>query len=478
MAAQNTQGYTRSRGYDQLQNDPRYDYPRNRRSPAYDRGRDYPRRPPPKKEDTRSSAAAASVIGIILRVLLMIFIIAFFIMPHFAPYRNTFIDYLMAGLYKYEEVPDSVDFSVERVLTIESDDYLNYTLFLPIPQNIRIDGKDAQLLKDYDQKPRASEKLGGESNQWVWHEVLESGGKAAIHVIYYFRTEKISWDISIKKSGTIEDILTVAPNLKQRHSGDAWPVPDYQDSDGMDTDDDGIPDTTDVDDNNDNFPDKYRIEPSNPQIRELLLYILNNAGLYLGNDLSNIGHLNVYEVVLAIYNYIDDTCSYPTIDEMYEDARTYGGYPKWATGTLGDERGDCDDQSILFITLCRAAGIPAMLEIGALYDPQMDRWEGHGWANVLIPYSTEYRWEKGYDYVTPMVDIVNNIFLFRDPNRFSEWVDDGIKGKLNTTGYWNPSHLELRYLAWEYFYEGTSVDTAEAYITLEWSAKAPEKLYI
>ena len=27
-------------------------------------------------------------------------------------------------------------------------------------------------------------------------------------------------------------------------------------------------------------------------------------------------------------------------------------------------------------------------------------------------------------------------------------------------------------------YEGTSVDTAETYITLEWSAKAPEKLYI
>ncbi len=437
-----------------------------RRDDAYDR-----RQPPHKQES--SGSRGGSALGIIIRILFMILIIAFFIMPQFEPYRNTFIDYLMAGLYKYQEVPDSVEFTVQREMIIESDDYIDYTLYLPIPQNLKIDGKEAQTLKDYVHQPKYSEIQGG---QWIWHEELENGGRGSITIIYYFYTAKISWDISIRKSGTIDDIDTIAQNFKQRYLGNAWPVANYQDNEGADTDLDGIPDTRDVDDNGDLRPEKYRIEPSNPTIQSLLEEILVDEGLIsYGEGIQNIGHLNVYEVVKAIYDRIDDKCSYPTIDEQYQDAAIYGGYPKWATGTWNDKRGDCDDQSILFISLCRAAGIPAMLEIGALYDIQMRHWEGHGWANVLIPYSDDYRLEKDYDYVTPMVDIVNDIFLFRDPNRFSEWVDDGVKGKFNETGIWQPSHLEDRYLAWEYYYEGSSVDTSETYTTLEFDPKPPEK---
>ncbi len=472
--------YDYDRGYRDYNHDyddrDNYEYDRRRRA----REREYSRRPPPRKSTRDERSGGGSILGIVIRILFIIFILAFFTMPQFEPYRNTFIDYLMAGLYKYQEVPDSVDFTVERVFSIESDDYIEYSLYIPIPQNLEIDGKEAQTLVSYDQSPRYSELGGERNNQWVWNNVLETGGKSEIKIIYTFHNAKISWDISIGKSGNIDDIRRLSPNYIDRYTGDAWPVANYLDTENIDSDNDGILDTRDIDDDNDRRPDKYRIEPSNPDIRNLLFDILYEADLIdSAYDNSNIGHLNVYKVVKAIYDHIDDTCKYPTQQEMYEDSKKYGGYPKWATGTYDDRRGDCDDQSILFISLCRAAGIPAMLEIGALYDPQMDRWEGHGWANVYIPYDEEARENKDYNFVMPMVDIVNDIFLFRDPNRFSEWVDDGVKGYFNDTWVWQPSHLEKRYLAWEYFYEGSSVDTGEEFHTIEFIAHPPEqKLYI
>jgi hypothetical protein len=313
---------------------------------------------------------------------------------------------------------------------------------------------------------------------------MATAGKDEIRIVYHFKNVNIKWDISIDKSGVINDI----PNKIHRNYDkslfirDAWPVPDYQDVDNVDSDSDGIFDTEDVDDDNYNGPDKYRLEPSEPVIQDLLLDILADTDLYTGTDLNGIGNLNVYKVVKAIYDYIDDTCTYPTPEEAYQDSIAYGSYPKWATGTLADERGDCDDQSILFISLCRAAGIPAMLEIGALYDPQVSNWEGHGWANVYIPYNPEYAQEKGVDHVMPMVDIVNDIFLTRDPNRFSEWVDDGVPGRIDIdSGEWELSNIEKRYLAWEYTRgdSTTDVNIQEDYITIEFKAYPPEKkIYI
>jgi hypothetical protein len=68
---------------------------------------------------------------------------------------------------------------------------------------------------------------------------------------------------------------------------------------------------------------------------------------------------------------------------------------------LTETRGDCDDQAILLISLCRIIGIPAYLQIGSIYSPEVDNetstgWNGHveniqnrigwhGWAMVYIP---------------------------------------------------------------------------------------------
>ena len=74
--------------------------------------------------------------------------------------------------------------------------------------------------------------------------------------------------------------------------------------------------------------------------------------------------------------------------------------PLYPNETYARLEGDCDDQAILFITLCRIYKIPAYLQIGCIYDPKsfddskywsnhlrsiLKRVGWHGWAMVCIP---------------------------------------------------------------------------------------------
>jgi len=74
--------------------------------------------------------------------------------------------------------------------------------------------------------------------------------------------------------------------------------------------------------------------------------------------------------------------------------------PRYPNETLIEHKGDCDDQAILLITLCRILKIPAYLQVGAIHDffsnSNETYWQGHvtsvlkqigwhGWAIVYIP---------------------------------------------------------------------------------------------
>ena len=74
--------------------------------------------------------------------------------------------------------------------------------------------------------------------------------------------------------------------------------------------------------------------------------------------------------------------------------------PYYPNQTYTLKEGDCDDQAILLVTLCRIVGIPSYLQIGSIYMPHhfdnLSVWNGHvsfverrvgwhGWAFVYIP---------------------------------------------------------------------------------------------
>ncbi len=455
-------------------------YPRDNYGRGYPEQYQRPNRPAQRqsnydRDSSRRKRKGGSGLGIVFRIIIIILFIAVLMIE---PLRDQFFMYLQAGLDHYNEIPESSEFILERRMAIETDQPIDYTLYLPLPEDVEIKDVLVQEVVNLESTPNYRRGEGDFRDRMMWEGTLRSGGSQEIVVKYHMKATSIIWDnIGYNSVGTISDI----PNRiqygydKQPFLDDVWPVKDYNDSPGVDSDGDGIEDERDVDDDNNGIPDKYRIEPSNQEINDLLDDILNWA------DVSSSGvssDLNVWEVTDAIYRYLrtsSNKVKYPTPEEAQADNYAYGGNPKWATACFDDRRGDCDDQSILFISLCRAAGIPAWLEIGALYNFWTHEWEGHGWANFYVPM-------KNGGYEVPMVDVVNSLFLVRDTNRFSEWMDDGVRGHFGADGdpnAWEGSNLEKHYIAWQYTYTGSppQISTEEDYKDLFFEAHPSEKVY-
>jgi transglutaminase-like putative cysteine protease len=101
------------------------------------------------------------------------------------------------------------------------------------------------------------------------------------------------------------------------------------------------------------------------------------------------GEETVLGVVINLLDYVTTNTTYCNFET-----------PRYPLQTLGDNLGDCDDQSILLISLCRSLGIPAYLKVGIVISPAIQdsdtSWEGHltnnaegigwhGWAMIYIP---------------------------------------------------------------------------------------------
>jgi hypothetical protein len=137
---------------------------------------------------------------------------------------------------------------------------------------------------------------------------------------------------------------------------------------------------------------------------------------------------NVYLIARSIYDWMLENVEYPN--------QIVSGEPKSSLETYEDMEGDCDDQSILFCALARSAGVPAWLQLGAVYDRSTGELGGHGWVQMFMPT------EDGGDNVT--IDIVNRNFLVWMPNLFCEYTDDGDAGDLRDfyhaiSVYYDPS---------------------------------------
>jgi hypothetical protein len=100
---------------------------------------------------------------------------------------------------------------------------------------------------------------------------------------------------------------------------------------------------------------------------------------------------NVLTIVKRLVDWILKNITYTSAHET----------PLYPNETLTQKRGDCDDQAILLANLARIVGIPAFIQIGALYTPLQTKttseyWSGHlmiiqeriawhGWAVVYVP---------------------------------------------------------------------------------------------
>ena len=383
------------RDYDYPPPPPRSRRPRPRPRPApahYYSDDDYYDRPPPReryrspprKTEPRSSgggSGAAVAIVVIILILLLLYM-----------FRGPILDFIEnPPPLKYQEFPEGLNFDVRKEMTLSVSgtrqrDSISYILKSANPQDNKLGDFYLQDVKSVSPQPAPTDTYRDNSgfNQeimlWTDDNFFNS---QEFTITYSITTRFYEWELDEEDSGVIADIPA---GLKARYNHNEWMIDD--DHNGK------LDGTEDID--KDGKWD-YRIEIDNPTIQ-------NKA-----SDLAN-GDTNVYRVVRNIYDYL-------THDEILHYVPSSDGLPKDCTTTLGTKQGDCDDYSILFITLCRALDIPAWLELGVLYDRQQKRWGGHGWAKVCIPF------EGGYTAAT--VDIVNKQFLFHDPYRFIEWVDTG-----------------------------------------------------
>ncbi len=300
------------------------------------------------------------------------------------------------------EYPASADFTLERTITI-SGSLNDWTIDFPVPESISdTAGNYVQEIKsiDYDPQPTATEQRYG--TPWVTWEGGPLRGTTTITVVYKVYSKTMVWDVTSEDCGRVSDI---PQDLKNTYLGDEW-----------------------------------KIRPSDPQIRALSRQIV-------GDDPNP----NVYDATKAIYDWMVNNLTYRT---------GISGEPQDCVETLNNRYGDCDDQSILFASLARAAGIPAWLKFGALYDSMAGQWGGHGWLLFYMPL-------KDGNSGTVAVDVVNKEYLVRDCFRFSEWESDG-----------NGTHLEDYYYTFHAHLSGPSQpEFSDVYTSLSLQ-ESPEKVRV
>ena len=306
--------------------------------------------------------------------------------------------------HSYRTFPREIEYHITRSYTIKvRGGEIDYRFTSAAPMDIG-DGEIQDVIQlDFNPPPDGGVFKEGELVFWTGSLSGEMTIKMTLHVKEKFTSFTMSRD----EGG---DISQIPVDVKKQYLGDEWAVL------SVDSDGDGSPDMP-ADNNGDGIPDEYRIYPSSPQIKE-------KAREICGEE------TNTYVIARKLYDYMNSG------EFHYLSSRS--GLPQTAEETLKTKIGDCDDQSILYISLLRAMGVPAWIETGWLYDPSTGQLGPHAWSDVYIPL------KKG-GYIIATVDIVNSEFFFRDPYHITDWIDDGSRG------YYNGDRWVMSSIATYYF---------------------------
>ncbi len=327
--------------------------------------------PPPRPSHRRGILRS---IAITILVLFLVFILLF----------TPLLSVVLNNAGPYRAFPSKATFTIERDISISGIG--SYTLDMPPPFDI--DPAQKVIDKSYSPQPASGTRYGVEWNVWKG-SLTPSHRSESIRMTYTISTETLVW-----KMDSSGDTSQIPQQIRDDFLGDEWVLKANDTSlDTTDRDGDGQPDVM--------------VQPAAPEISSLAHRIADKEP-------------DVYSKAKAIYNYMIDNFRYSTAQEISYDNQKYGGLPKHALATLRDGWGDCDEQSMLYISLLRAVGIPARLELGALYDKSTDTWGGHAWAMVYIPPENGSAGPYWYN-----VDVVNSEFLVRDCNRMTTYIDDG-----------------------------------------------------
>jgi hypothetical protein len=108
---------------------------------------------------------------------------------------------------------------------------------------------------------------------------------------------------------------------------------------------------------------------------------------------------------------------------------------------LAEGLGDCDEQSNAFMSILRTKDVPTWYVFGALTDTSYSMWEGHGWAYVMIPLSTDWCESRSIIletcFIEGSVDVVNRKWLVHTPTAYIDWVETPDSSWETVDGYYS-----------------------------------------
>ncbi|MCG7841122.1 MAG: transglutaminase domain-containing protein [Methanomassiliicoccales archaeon] len=294
--------------------------------------------------------------GKALLVLAVVLIVIFLLL--LPPTQDLFRKYLLDPFSS--QYPEEVEMELRRTMILDANGghVTQYRFDLPRPASISDNGTYLQQVTSLNISPQYDELWdNGTYRTMVW-EGDDLYGQISIVVTQSVRQTLQQWDLD---EDTVLDKGDIPQDLQDRYLHEEWQII--------------------IDD---------------PIISELSHQIVGDED-------------NVYVIARSIYDWMVENVEYPN--------QIISGEPKSSLQTNEDRRGDCDDQSILFCALARSAGVPAWLQLGALYDRSTGEMGGHGWVQMFMPT------EDGGVNVT--IDIVNKDFLVWMPNLFCEYTDNG-----------------------------------------------------
>lgn len=330
-----------------------------------------------KKKGQATKVVAVVVVLLIVALLL------------FTPAVQSFLRDLITSPFN-PRYPESATFTLQRTLTVDANggEVLGYSFDISEPETIVQNGFIIQNVTSVIYSPDVTAQETRYGQRWViWNGSGFEGDQERRSVVTYEVTMRTKiWDIDQDNS---RDVTYIPSYLKDRYLNDEW--------------------------RNDNG--EYKINMTSP-------FIKATSEAIVGNE------TNVYQILKVIYDWMTKNVQYPT--------SSTSGEPQSARETLLTRVGDCDDQSILFCSLARAAGVPAWLQMGALYVSAESSWGGHGWLQAYVPLAS-----GGGENVT--IDVVNKDFMVFKPNRFVDFTDDG-----------NGEHLSDYYYTFSTTYDPSS----------------------
>jgi hypothetical protein len=268
----------------------------------------------------------------------------------------------------YYNIPKTLELTLIRNFTIllpGESGFADYKLILSKPgDRPSWPQQDSNPWQEIHSVSTYPDYIENEAGRMEWNGNIEGNERHYIEVEYKVTVNTLRPNLAPENSGTLEDI----PEGYEIYLEDEW-----------------------------------LIEPSLPIIEELASQMVNGT-----ND-------NVILILQNIFDYIMNGYTYEK-----------SSIPKSCPESIEQGYGDCDDFSILFASIARAAGIPTWLELGkipAFVDSQSGKcdlkdWGGHAWINAIVPLNDG-------TITTVNIDIANSYFMWMPAYRISDWVDDG-----------------------------------------------------